>query len=165
MKRIALLVLPAAMLLLSSCATVVTGASPTNFTANSTPQGATVVAVALQGSERLSTTTPGTLSLSKGSDYELTFSLEGYESEIIVVRRSINGWFWGNIIIGGIPGWIIDYATNSMWKHNMTIANVDFTNPTAMEDGSVIAEATLQIYDDEGNPYLARVPITFYPKS
>jgi hypothetical protein len=147
--------------LLTSCASIVAG-GPSVLTANSRPSGATVTAKGLANGETLSGTTPTTFTLNKGSDYSLTFELDGYQSEEIIVRRTINGWFWGNIIIGGIPGWIVDAATGNMWQHTLSVAEVDFTAQTANRDGSISAEVTVATFDGEGNQLFTRVPITFY---
>ncbi len=147
--------------LLTSCASIVAG-GPSVLQANSNPSGATVTAKGLSNGENLTGTTPMSFTLNKGSDYELIFELEGYKSEVIVVRRTINGWFWGNLIIGGIPGWIVDAATGNMWQHTMSIANVDFMSQSANKDGSFTADVVVVVYDAEGKQEFSRMPITFY---
>lgn len=145
---------------LSSCASIVAG-GPSVLQANSNPGGATIVAKGLNNGENLSGKTPTSFTLDKGSDYELTFELEGYKSEVIVIRRTINGWFWGNFLLGLVP-MIIDAATNNMWQHTMSVAEVDFTTQTANSDGSIQAYATVVTYNAEGKQIVNRVPITFY---
>jgi PEGA domain len=145
---------------LSSCASIVAG-GPSVLQANSNPAGATVTAKGLNNGESLSGQTPTSFTLNKGSDYELTFELEGYRSEVIVVRRTINGWFWGNFLLGLVP-MIIDAATSNMWQHTMSIAEVDFTMQTANTDGSITAQAVVVTYNAEGKQQFNRVPITFY---
>ena len=39
---------------------------------------------------------------------------ENYEFKDIVLRKTINSWTFGNIIIGGLCGWCIDLITNSV---------------------------------------------------
>ena len=34
----------------------------------------------------------------------------------IVLDKTLNGWTFGNIVLGGIPGWIIDLCTNGVCK-------------------------------------------------
>lgn len=160
-KIVAVVVFLVGAFFLSSCASIVAG-GPSVLQANSTPSGATVTAKGLSNGETLTATTPTSFTLNKGSDYTLTFELEGYQSEEIIVRRTINGWFWGNIIIGGIPGWIVDAATGNMWQHTMSIAEVDFTRQTANADGSMTAQVVVVTYDAEGKELFNRVPLTFY---
>jgi PEGA domain len=145
---------------LSSCASIVAG-GPSVLQTNSNPAGATVTAKGLSNSETLRGQTPTSFTLNKGSDYELTFELEGYRSEVIVVRRTINGWFWGNFLLGLVP-MIIDAATSNMWQHTMSIAEVDFTTQTANTDGSITAQAVVITYDAAGQQHFNRVPITLY---
>jgi hypothetical protein len=161
MKRVVLsgLVL-LGIFVLSSCASIVAG-GPSILQTNSNPSGATVTAKGLNNGENLSGKTPMSFTLDKSSDYELTFELEGYKSEVIVVRRTINGWFWGNFLLGLVP-MIIDAATNNMWQHTMSIAEVDFTTQTTNSDGSIQAYATVVTYNLEGKQMFNRVPITFY---
>jgi hypothetical protein len=42
--------------------------------------------------------------------------MNGYEEKIIPVNFKLNGWYFGNILIGGLLGMlIIDSATGAMW--------------------------------------------------
>ena len=148
------------LMLITSCASIVAG-GPTAFSATSSPSGASVTLKGLTNGEVLSGETPASFTLNKGSDYEVTFELVGYKSETIVVRRTINGWFWGNIIIGGIPGWIVDAATNNMWEHTIKIANIELKSLDGKLEkvqGTVIVTS----FDSEGNEVFTRLPLTFH---
>lgn len=149
------------VLVLTGCATLVDG-GPSRLEATSTPEGAEVVAVGLANGERLTGTTPTSFTLDKGSDYELTFELDGYESETVVVRRTVNGWFFGNFFLGVVP-MVVDAATNNIWSHTIEVASVDFTSAAQRPDGTLEAEATVRTYDAQGQPVVARVPITLHP--
>ena len=37
---------------------------------------------------------------------------ENYEYKDIVLEKKINAVTFGNILLGGIPGWLVDLATN-----------------------------------------------------
>ena len=41
---------------------------------------------------------------------------EHYKFKDVVLRKSINGWAWGNILIGGLIGLGIDLGTNAVSK-------------------------------------------------
>ena len=41
---------------------------------------------------------------------------EGYEPVTVVLKKGLNGWVWGNILVGGIIGLIIDVATGATSK-------------------------------------------------
>lgn len=43
--------------------------------------------------------------------------MEGYESKKINIECKLNGWYFGNILIGGLIGFlIVDPATGAMYK-------------------------------------------------
>ena len=143
------------------CATLVAG-GPSTIDARSTPSGAQIVAEGLDSGERMTGTTPTTFTLDKGSDYELTFSLQGYASEAIVVRREVNGWFFGNFALGLVP-MIVDAATDNMWSHTLRVAEVDFTTAQRRPDSTLVAEVVVHTIVNEGDPQVARVPVVFHP--
>jgi PEGA domain len=150
----------AGSMLATSCASIVAG-GPTIFTANSRPAGAIVTVKGINNGEQLTGETPTTFTLDKGSDYELTFELAGYKSEVIVVRRTINGWFWGNFLLGIVP-MVIDAATNNMWNHTITVAEVNFESQDGNLNDGVDAMVTVLTHDSEGNEVFARVPVRFF---
>ena len=57
--------------------------------------------------------TPTTLKLKSSSgffskaEYYLNFSLPGYDEKTVTVSSSIEGWYWGNILLGGLLGMLI----------------------------------------------------------
>ncbi len=150
-------------LALAGCATVFSGGSST-LEATSTPSGADVTAVGIANGERLTGTTPTSFTLAKSSDYELTFELDGFRSETIVVRRTVNGWFFGNFLLGVIP-MVIDAATANMWSHTLQVASVEFQDAAQNPDGSRTAYVLVRTVSgpDDPPPESARVPIRLYP--
>jgi hypothetical protein len=51
------------------------------------------------------------------ASYTVKFQLAGFEDKIVDVHSTINGWYFGNILIGGVVGLlIVDPATGAMWK-------------------------------------------------
>ncbi|WP_202923405.1 PEGA domain-containing protein [Pontibacter pudoricolor] len=102
------------------CATIINGSKQTvDFT--SQPTGAKVT---INGKEY--GTTPTSVSLKRNATmpgvpisqkhYDVKIEMEGYFPYEIKVKREFNGWFLGNLLIGGIVGIIIDAATGSMYK-------------------------------------------------
>ena len=53
----------------------------------------------------------------KGENYTVTFAKEGYMPHTAQISRGVDGWYiGGNIIVGGLIGWIIvDPITGAMW--------------------------------------------------
>ena len=67
--------------------------------------------------------TPATVTLDssagyfKGEAYTITFSKEGYMNQTVTLNSSIDGWYWGNIVFGGLLGMlIVDPATGAMYN-------------------------------------------------
>ena len=121
MKRIILkLGIVLLTLLMTNCAAIVHGNKQVvDF--SSQPTGAKV---SIDGKEY--GTTPTSVELKrmghfKGepsgkTEYQVKIDLEGYYPYEIKVKRTVDGWFFGNLIIGGLVGIIIDAASGSMYK-------------------------------------------------
>ncbi len=104
-------------LIAAGCATIVHGTKQDVYV-TSQPSGAVV---RVHGT---ATTTPGIVTLDrKQRRYVLVFEKEGYKPIEIKLRRTLDGWFFGNILFGGIIGIIVDFANGSAYK--LTPADVD----------------------------------------
>lgn len=128
-KRLVVSSLLSSSLFLSSCASIVSH-SHWPVTISSNPNGAAVVITDQQGREIHHATTPTTVTLSskggyfKGSSYMLTLTGKGGVKHTVQLNASLNAWFWGNFIFGGIPGFlIVDPLTGAMWtlKKDVTV--------------------------------------------
>ena len=54
----------------------------------------------------------------QNATYNLEVSLDGYQTQVIPLKSSLNGgwYFAGNIVFGGFIGWlIVDPLTGGMW--------------------------------------------------
>ncbi|MNN62205.1 hypothetical protein D3C81_1774870 [compost metagenome] len=67
--------------------------------------------------------TPSTVTLKSGSGYfsgqtyKLHFKKDGYPDKSVELDSSLSGWYWGNILIGGLIGMlIVDPLTGAMYK-------------------------------------------------
>ncbi|MFY7912743.1 MAG: hypothetical protein ACOVO2_24460 [Emticicia sp.] len=109
-------------LLLSSmsCASIIHGKSQDVFI-SSQPKGAII-----RVDDRDFGQTPKVLGLprmgrmdgepSTKKEYKITLSLEGYMPYETILQRKVDGWFFGNILVGGVIGIVIDAVTGSMYK-------------------------------------------------
>jgi len=97
---------------LTSCASMISG-SMQDIRLTSTPPGATVTAE--PGGYRATTPTELTLRRKEGP-YQITFALDGYEPYTVTLTKGTNGWVWGNLIIGGIIGLVVDMSTGAHEK-------------------------------------------------
>ena len=53
----------------------------------------------------------------QGEKYTLFLNKEGYAEKTVIIDSSVDGWYFGNIIFGGLIGLlIIDPATGAMFK-------------------------------------------------
>jgi len=112
----------AAVVFLTGCASIVSK-NMYPVTLNSHPDGATILIKDESGSQIYKGKTPTTLSLSSGEayfhpkKYTITFSKTGYEDQTTVIKAGIDGWYFGNLIFGGLVGLlIVDPLTGNMWK-------------------------------------------------
>ncbi len=53
---------------------------------------------------------------SEKKEYQVKIDLDGYYPYEIKVKRTVDGWFFGNVLFGGLLGIIIDAASGSMYK-------------------------------------------------
>jgi hypothetical protein len=117
---IVVLILPA--LLLTGCASIV-GRDLFTVTINSNPDGANILILDEKGKKVFAGTTPATVALTAGEayfhakSYNITFSKPGYAQQYAVVKANLSGWYFGNILFGGLIGiLIVDPITGKMWK-------------------------------------------------
>lgn len=83
------------------CATIINGTRET-LTINSTPTGARVIAGCFEG------VTPATFELKRNRTYNVLITKDGYEPQSLVIKRTMNPWLLGNILLGGPIGIVID---------------------------------------------------------
>lgn len=62
---------------------------------------------------------------------------DGYEPMSFKLGTKIQGAFWGNLLIGGIPGFAIDAATGKMMKFKESFYDVTL-NPCEVEEVAVV---------------------------
>ncbi|MES1944800.1 hypothetical protein PC39_11812 [Salinisphaera sp. PC39] len=105
-----LVTLSGALGLLAGCASIIHG-STQEVEVSSEPSKAEVF---INGNLR--GTTPLSLSLKRKKRHVITVSLPGYRNREIALERRVDGWVWGNIILGGLIGLVIDASTGAMYR-------------------------------------------------
>lgn len=94
----------------TGCALIVNGKRQSvNFT--STPAGAEVF---IDGASRGKS--PVLLDLARSTPHTVKIQLEGYQPFELTLQRKVSGWVWGNILLGGLIGLIVDASTGAMYK-------------------------------------------------
>lgn len=146
-KQLALLAL-AAGLSTGGCATVLNGTN-IDYTTDTDPNGADVVF--LNG---LSCQTPCELELSRGSDTRVDITKDGYEPVYVLLQSKLGGSTFGNILLGGGVGAIVDGsngASNFISPRPLIVrlAPVGSGEPALLidEDGEIVS--TVDEHNDE----------------
>lgn len=150
MKRLLLIVTAIVSLALCSCATIFTKSKyPVTFHTN--PNGANILIENREQRVVFEGLSPATVKLKaaagymKKEEYKITISKDGYESKIIHITPNLDGWYIGNILLGGVIGMlIIDPASGAMYK----IAKSD----RYINESLTFKDLSLQIYDINNLP-------------
>ena len=111
----------AAASLLTGCASIFSEQTyPVQIT--SEPSRATVEIRDEDGNVVYNGTTPATVKLASsagyfdGERYTVIYRKPGYDDEQFVIESGVDGWYWGNLLLGGLLGMlIIDPATGAMF--------------------------------------------------
>ena len=156
---IVLLLLSVSCIFFSGCATIFNQNS--YLSVATMPSNATVIIRGMDSGEKSSLQSPCTLQLSQKSDYQVQISLAGYQSETIVIRRGIRGWFWGNILLGGVIGMIVDYNTGAMYEHTPINLNIDLTKITSLPE-TISGDFPVTLIMRDGTKLVKYLPITFH---
>lgn len=107
---------------LAGCASIVNGGAA-KIAVNSQPSGASVSVYDASGQKVNSVQTPTVLHLKRGAGYfksakyRVVIEKDGYRRAEIELVSNVNGWYWGNLIFGGLIGMIVvDPLTGSMYR-------------------------------------------------
>lgn len=143
----------------TGCASIVSG-THRKVTFNTDPTGAKVTIADMKGRIVSEGTTPYTIKLLKGKPYftpkkyTLTFAKEGYWETKQDLKATVNGWYMGNLVFGGLLGLVIvDPLTGAMWTLPKDV-HVSLNPKTAASS----AEPELRVV------HLEDIPITDRPK-
>jgi len=118
----------------SGCASIV---SKSNWplTVISTPSGAKVEITNIDGELAYSGTTPATMKLKSGAgyfskqSYKVKLTMDGFGEKIIPVECKLNGWYIGNLVFGGLIGFlIVDPLTGAMYQLDAKVIHETFSD-------------------------------------
>jgi len=135
----------------SSCASIV---SKTSYpvTIDSTPREASVTIKDRKGEQVFTGKTPAMVKLKSGAGffknakYSVTISKPGFADKTVELTATINGWYFGNLVFGGVIGLlIVDPATGAMYKLKQT--DINETLQSQNSTTSIPNEHKLRIMD------------------
>jgi hypothetical protein len=109
-------------IIILGCASIVSR-SEYDVTITSNPSDSYITVTDRDGFDVFSGTTPAYVTLPAdagyfvGATYTVKFEKEGFQTQTLLLKNKIDGWYFGNILLGGIIGMlIIDPLTGAMWK-------------------------------------------------
>src|SRR5262249_22632932 len=114
---------------LGGCATIVEGTSQNIMIATAPPGAACTVQ--RQGQQIAGViATPGNIHIDKSkNDLVVTCTKEGYEPTTMVYSSTFNGMTFGNLIVGGVAGAVVDASTGASYNYPQ---QVSIAMPTAV---------------------------------
>lgn len=115
----------------SGCATVVNGTTQ-KIGISSTPLGADVTI-----DNQQSVTTPATVPLARDQSHSFVFKKEGYQDDSFVITSGTSGWVWGNVLLGGLIGGVVDFASGAARKLSQDSVHVTLVPIPAHETPAV----------------------------
>lgn len=149
MKKTLISVLFALLIILMfpSCATIFSK-SIYPVSINTSPVGSNISIVNKKGIEVFKGVSPVTVNLKSSSGYfspelyQIKISSPGFGEKVVTVSSSLDGWYFGNILLGGLIGMlIVDPASGAMYTIKDRNINVSLDHATSANN------ATLNILD------------------
>lgn len=138
------------VLILSGCASIV-GDNQYPVTVNSSPSGIAFEISNRAGNVIHSGVTPTTVTLDssagyfKGEKYMVRFSKDGYDGKNEPLTSQVSGWYWGNILLGGLIGLlVVDPLTGSMYKLPQEV-NVDLQRQSGDDSLTILSIDELSV--------------------
>ena len=104
-----------ASVLLSSCATIVAGGAPEITINGEAPEPVTIET---EEAAYIDVTLPTVVKAKRHhiDGQRIRITSPNYEYDDIVLKKTLNEWTIGNILLGGVIGWGIDLGTNCVSK-------------------------------------------------
>ena len=147
MKQINIFLLTALAIGLSSCATIILG-SRQSVGISSSPSSAKIF---INDEEVGSTPKSVEIRKSDAKSFKVRIELDGYLPYETVLTRKTSGWIAGNIILGGLIGLAVDFATGGAYILSPEQIQAELTNNTTMiemSEDSIRFIVTLQPRDN-----------------
>jgi len=145
----------AVVLALTGCATII-GGTTQPLTIKSTPEGAAVSVTNRVGEKIHSGLAPLTVVLNRGAGYfkpeiyTIKFEKDGFENKEVVITAQVNGWYFGNIIFGGLILGMLIVDPNTGAMYSLTTDKLDEAllavgAKTSKSDGSLTVVSIAEV--------------------
>lgn len=115
--------------LLSSCATIISGTTPSIHIDGNNPEPVTIT-TSYQTYENVNLPQVVKVKRKKLDGQRIQITSPNYNYRDIVLKKTINGWTFANILLGGVIGWAVDLGTNAVSNPQQ---DTFFVNPTPKE--------------------------------
>ncbi len=106
----------------AGCASVISGARQ-SVSIKSHPSDAKVTVYNINGAQAAVGQSPAVFRLPRSNgffakaEYRIVIEKQGYRTAEVQLEAKLNGWYFGNLFIGGLLGLVvIDPATGAMWS-------------------------------------------------
>jgi hypothetical protein len=142
-------VLPIMLLATTGCATLVGGGSAQPVAIRSTPTSATFTVSSSSGLQMAQGQTPQTIRLPRKNEYQIEFTAPGFQPQKVALTRGTNGWIWGNLLVGWILGFVVDFATGSAYKLEPALVEITLVESRTTA-GVLETNAVIRMLDDKG---------------
>lgn len=106
-------------IMLSSCATIVSGGNP-SITINGNISEPVTIVTEEQTYPNISLPAVVKVNRHHLDGQRIRITSDNYKFNDIILEKSVNGWAFGNILLGGLIGWGVDLATNCVSKPAQT---------------------------------------------
>ena len=133
---------------LSACATIVGGGPSQPVSIQSVP-GAQFTIRSSSGIQMASGQAPQTVTLPRKNEYQIDFTAPGFQPQTVALTKGTNGWVWGNLVVGWILGFVIDFASGSAYKLEPAQVNISLVAKVAA-NGQSQTDALVALYDAKG---------------
>lgn len=136
------------LLVQTGCASIVSGREQT-VSIRSNPAGADVEIDGMSTGK-----TPLTTDLKRKKRHQIKIKKDGYLEESRVTKKGFNWWHLGNVLIGGIIGIIIDFATGAVYdvdpdEINVSLKPLEGAEAAAMEEAVKKEQSTSEEFQKE----------------
>lgn len=134
-----------AIFLFNSCASILSGTKQ-KVHVSTEPSGARVY---VNGKDK-NVITPCEIKIPRKKEVTLTFQKTGYQDGSVKEKGKFNSVVLANIILGGIPGFLVDYGTGAWYKYENTNIHYKFETDEDKNDPTIVkGEASNMVKRDK----------------